>query len=275
MPPHTQHSLHVEGEEKGFVYGVDAGSMDADTSIFNDNSMDRRKHTYKPAPKAPTPEPQSPAALQQQDEEDLAYAQALQCQEDGEEEEVEEEEAKEWIPVEVLTQVDSPQEEVIRLQDNNGCFMRDLKNLTKLINLVRPPIHNKFSRAGGDGIGTPGTDPDHDVRRHFDSADVRKYRRKLIKAGNKKGLRELNKLVGWRCVPGEPVIYKGPTPPPREDMKDYAMRQRDVMHAYLHVPLPAEKSYLSLTPVQRIQHSNQQTAPPVTALKPRTGEDIT
>jgi hypothetical protein len=62
--------------------------------------------------------------------------------------------------------------------------------------LIHPPKYNKNSRAGGDGIGTPGTDPDHDVRRLFSSSDVSKYRRKLMKAGDKKGIRELNMLVG-------------------------------------------------------------------------------
>ncbi|KAJ1443041.1 hypothetical protein B484DRAFT_389632 [Ochromonadaceae sp. CCMP2298] len=84
-------------------------------------------------------EEESPALLQKQEEEDLAYAQALQ-------------------------------------------------NFKKLMELVRPAKYNKHSRAGGDGIGTPGTDPDHDVRRPFSSADITKYRKKLIKARDKKGI---------------------------------------------------------------------------------------
>ncbi|KAJ1432433.1 hypothetical protein B484DRAFT_462125 [Ochromonadaceae sp. CCMP2298] len=268
MPPNTQHSLYEKGEE-GVKYGVDAGSMDAGTSIFNDDSMDRRKHTYTPAPKAPTPEPQSPAELQQQEEDDHAYAQALQLQEDGEEEVAEEEEIEEEAVIEAQTQADSPEEEEIRLQDNKGPFLKDPKNYKKLINLVRPPIHNKFSRAGGDGIGTPGKDPDHDVRRPFDNSDIKRYRRKLIKSGNKQKLRELNQLVGWRCVPGEPVIYKGPTPPPSK----WIPQRSDIKNAYLHAPVSQEPSYLSLTPDQREQHCSGQTAPPVTALKQRTGAD--
>ncbi|KAJ1428869.1 hypothetical protein B484DRAFT_463552 [Ochromonadaceae sp. CCMP2298] len=222
MPPATQHSLYVEGEE-GTKFGVDAGK------------------------------PQSPAELQQQEEDDHAYAQALQLQEDGEEEAVEEEAIKEEAVIEAQTQVDPPEEEDIRLQDNKGPFLKDPKNYRKLINLVRPPIHNKFSRAGEDGIGTPGTDPDHDVRRPFDNSDIKRYRRKLIKSGNKKALRELNQLVGWRCIPGEPVIYKGPTPPPSE----WIPQRRDIKNAYLNGPVPREHSYLSLTPEQRAQHSNQ------------------
>ncbi|KAJ1398496.1 hypothetical protein B484DRAFT_471803 [Ochromonadaceae sp. CCMP2298] len=114
MPSNTQHSLYEKGEE-GFKYGVDAGSMDTGTSIFNDNSMDRRKHTNIPAPKAPTPEPQSPAELQQQEEDDHAYAQALQLQENGEEEAVEEETVEEEAVIETQTQVDPPKKEEIRL----------------------------------------------------------------------------------------------------------------------------------------------------------------
>ncbi|KAJ1392922.1 hypothetical protein B484DRAFT_473136, partial [Ochromonadaceae sp. CCMP2298] len=245
LPAANKHSLYRKEEEVGFKYGIDAGSMDAGTSCFQDGKMDKRVYTYTEPPKAPTPEPQSPVQLQKQEEEDLAYAQALQCEENGEEEldEVEGEE---------LLQEEYPP------QDKTGPRCRDPKNFTRFMKLVRPAKYNKNSRAGGDGIGTPGTDPDHDVRRHFSSADITKYRKKLIKARDKKGIRELNKLVGWRCVPGEPVIYTGPTPEPQ-----------NISHAFRYAPTTTGPSYLSMTPVQREQHSSQQTAPPVTAPKPR------